>query len=165
MQQNQNLTYTKVTFEDKGQDFLTFLIEFYPDYQYGTVVAVDPAFQYSVWVGQIVLSGKPAKGKYLAVSKSPKDAVTTIKYKMEKVEHGIELELYHLTRYDPQEYGYIEAAIVAATDQEDALVVLRSDNNSRFAELADSPETVIHHVGTANNKQRRGVITSSTCAE
>lgn len=75
----------KVTFEDEGQDFTEFTIEFYPDYMLGYVVDCQPA-QASIWVGMAVLSDKPKKGKHISVSKSPKDPVIDIKYKITNVE-------------------------------------------------------------------------------
>ena len=74
----------EVEFKDEGQDFLTWKIDFYPDYLLGYVVDSEP-FQASIWTQYCVISGEPKEGGFITISKGPGEQMIEIKYPIEKI--------------------------------------------------------------------------------
>lgn len=69
----------EIEFEDQGQDFLKWKIEYSNGWVLGEVIDSQP-FQNSIWKGYYVLGGEPKIGECVQISKSPEDEVITIKY-------------------------------------------------------------------------------------
>ena len=73
-----------VEFEDCGQDFLEWDIEFDDFYSLGQVIDSRP-FQKDIWDRYFVLSGKPEEKHYLSISLGPGSKVVKIQYPIIKV--------------------------------------------------------------------------------
>lgn len=74
-----------IEFEDHGQDFLEWEIEFtYSDYALGKVIDSRP-FQKDIWDKYFVISGKPKEKQYVSVGTDPDSKVIKIQYPITKV--------------------------------------------------------------------------------
>lgn len=73
-----------IEFEDHGQNFLEWSIEFDDDYILGKVIDSKP-FQKDIWDKYFVLSGKPEEKQYVSVSTDPDSKVIKIQYPITKV--------------------------------------------------------------------------------
>lgn len=74
-----------IEFEDHGQDFLEWDIEFtHSDYALGKVIDSRP-FQKDIWDKYFVISGKPEEKQYVSISTDPDSKVIKIQYPITKV--------------------------------------------------------------------------------
>lgn len=80
MKNNKKKTY-EIEFEDQGQDFLKWIVEWdIPGYSLGVVKESD--MQNSIWTKYYVLSGKPEIGQKLQISTNPDDVIVRLNYKI-----------------------------------------------------------------------------------
>lgn len=78
-----NKKLVTVEFEDQGQDFLEWDIEFDEWYSLGIVKDSRPFAQ--IWVGYCILSGQPRVNEHLSISKDSSSIVLNLKYPIIKV--------------------------------------------------------------------------------
>lgn len=75
--------FTKITFEDHGQDFLTWTID-----KRGIIIDCQP-FQFSIWKKWIVINSDFKVGGFVEIKKGffgDKIETMTIKYPIQKIE-------------------------------------------------------------------------------
>lgn len=74
----------QIEFEDQGQDFLKWIVEWdTPGYSLGVVKESD--MQNSIWTKYYVLSGKPEIGQKLQISTNPDDVIVRLNYKITNI--------------------------------------------------------------------------------